>query len=65
MLVVLPAVDEKLTMRPHPASRIAGRTAREGRNVPFRFTPITKSHSSSPMSNTAVRRSTPAAFTSM
>ena len=61
----LPAEEEKLIILPQLRDCIIGITALENKNVPFKFTPTTKSHSSSSISTTFVGFKTPALFTNI
>ena len=59
-----PLIDEKLTMRPSPAARMAGSTRCVIRTPPRKFVSITSRSSSTAYSSHAPSVSTPAAFTS-
>ena len=60
-----PATDEMFTIDPPPAFLIAGITAFVPRNTPFELTSCIRSHSSSEVSSTPLRRSIPALLTNM
>ena len=58
-----PSTDPIFTIAPPPHFRNSGRTARDTRNGPFRFTIIIRCHSSSLMPSHRRQRSAPALFT--
>jgi hypothetical protein len=60
----LPAVEEKLTIRPNPLSIMPGRQTWEAMKDPVRETSTTARHSLSEMSMNAVENRMPAPFIS-